>query len=299
MDRVCCCSWVKAMHSSRLQKRRLYQAGIAGLIIVAGGLALAQSESAPPPSKDPQSTTIEEQLKRRRSEEIAGAQAAARGRPSEARPEIGPGTDREPNEDDVRAAEQAMRKLAPNWWKRLDSAPSDAPWRARVLRGVVERYRDLQRNERRDPEQYKLEIRELELEDEILGLAPRVWHDKPGDGQNIEEIKNQLREKVGELTDIRIRSREMRLKRLSETLAVEQKRLETEKRERDKTVQKHFEAVVNRRPAPVFPGGPGNPGRPPRKERGGPDGADVFATPRSAPGEKPVNRPAPAPENEN
>jgi DNA repair exonuclease SbcCD ATPase subunit len=247
-------------------------------------MALAQTEPAPPPRPNDSRPTIEDQLKHRRAEEIAAAEAAARNRPPEARWEQGPGPDREPNEDDVRAAEQAMRKLAPNWWKRLDKVPQDAPWRPRMMRGAVERYRELQRTERRDPEQYKLDIRQLELEDEILGLAPRVWHDKAGGGQNIEELKSQLHEKVAQLTEVRIRSREARLKRLTETLAAEQKRLETEKRDRDKTVQKHFEAVLNRRPAPVFPGGPGNPGRPLRNQRNGPEGGDVFAVPPPPPG---------------
>jgi hypothetical protein len=186
-----------------------------------------------------------------------------------------------------------MRQHAPNWWRRFDNMPQGVPWRQRMMRAAVERHRELQRIERRDPEQHAREIEQLKLEDEVLGLAPRIWRESSaegGGGKGTEELKSELRQKLTRLADLRIQNREARLKRLADTLASEQRRLEAEKVKRDAVVERQYQDVLNRRLQQVFPGGgPGGPGGVPGERRGPrngppqPDGPDVLLGP---PGER-------------
>ena len=205
------------------------------------------------------------------------------GRPADVPPRPGGfGPDqREPSEAEFKAAADAMRKHAPNWWRRFENAPPGAPRRRLMMRAVVERHRELQRIEKRDPEQHAREIRQLELEDEILGLAPRLWRERDSAAGDFEEMKSRLREKVEQLIDLRIQNREARLERLTETLNAEKRRLEADKQARDKTVEQRYQAILNRKLEPVFPRGPGRPGggRTPRGDGGGPDGGAILAPP--------------------
>jgi hypothetical protein len=175
------------------------------------------------------------------------------------------------DEAEFRAASEMMRDHTPNGWFRFDKVPANAPWRPRLERSVVARYRELQRVRERDPEQYKREIQELELEDEILGLARRVA--RGVDGPETEDVKRQLRERVAGLHDLRVRNRETRLQRLAATLEGERKRLEKEKGERDQVVEKRYRALLERGGDGGFgpvPGGPGGAiAAPPREPRDG------------------------------
>jgi hypothetical protein len=201
-------------------------------------------------------------------------------RPPDGRPGFGPGPADpiEPSEAEFRDAEKAMRKHAPNWWRRFDNAPAGAPMHRRMMRAVIERHNELERIAQRDPEQHKREIKQLELEDDVLGLAQRIWRDREGSGGEVEALKTELHKKLGELVDLRLRNREARLQRLSDTLAAEKRRLEADQRNRDKTVDQRYEAALNRRLDQVFPGGRGPRGG---GVGGGPDGPAVLGPPPS------------------
>jgi hypothetical protein len=192
---------------------------------------------------------------------------------------------------DTEAAEAMLREHAPHMWSRLQHMPYDAPMRARLERQMMERARDLQRMQLRDAEQFKNEVEQLKLEDEVADLGRRVG--RRADASSAES--EALRTTIKKLVDVRIRNREARLARLANTLASEKEKLQADRDNRDKLVERQFQAVVNRRP---FGGGGGAPreGRPalasppgPRRGPGGPRGEgggpqpDVQASPDRSP----------------
>jgi hypothetical protein len=138
------------------------------------------------------------------------------------------------------------------------------------MRNVIARFRELQRIERRDPEQYKREVEQLKLEDDVLSLGRQLWRDPQR--ENAPELKQQLREAVGQLVELRIRNREARIARIAAMLDQERERLEVDKQNREAVAEKQYQAVLNGRPMPGMPPGPG--GGPPggRRGPGGPGG---------------------------
>lgn len=166
----------------------------------------------------------------------------------------------EVSEADWDAAADAMRPHAPNLVRRIERASKTGPMRNRMMRALVERHRELQRIQRRDEEQYKREIEQVVLEDEILGKSRELARQQ--DFASAYEVRVQLREMIGKLVDLRIRNREARLERLAGTVEAERKRLEEEKAGRERAIERQLSAVTKARG-----GGGGSPQRPP----GGPD----------------------------
>ena len=202
-------------------------------------------------------------------------------------------------ESDWLATIEAMRKHTPNAWHRFERMPPDGPGHVRMKRMLVDRHRQLQRVEQRDPELFKRELEQLELEDEILGIARQIWGAGP-DGNESKDLRNQLRDRVGRLVDLRIQNREARLKRLTETLENETRRLNDDKRDRDAVVERQFDAVLKGRgPIVGRPGrqGEGPPRGPLRRGEGRPGGRERLdgdgPDRRPAPGGRPVLPPLP------
>ena len=164
-------------------------------------------------------------------------------------------------ESEWRTAVEAMRTLAPNAVHRIERAPRNAPGRARMMRAMLDRYRELQRIQRRDPEQYKREVEQTELEDEILGAARRLARET--DTADAYEMRVQIRDMIGKLVDLRIRNREARLQRLAATVEAERKRLEQEKGNRERMIDRQFGVVTRAHGGGHRPGGPREPSAPP------------------------------------
>jgi hypothetical protein len=189
---------------------------------------------------------------------------------------------------DTEAAEALLREHAPNMWNRLQHMPYDAPMRGRLERQMMERARDLQRMQLRDAEQFKNEVEQFKLEDEVAELGRRVG--RRADASSAES--EALRTTIKKLVDVRIRNREARLARLANTLASEKEKLQADRDNRDKLVERQFQAVINRRPfggapregrpALASPPGPRRGAGGPRGEGGGPQ-PDVQASPDRSP----------------
>src|SRR5688572_26704374 len=267
---------MKRMPSSRctwlLRLAMLPPLGLAGVFVVA-------SAQEPPPSpsqpRGGQELTTEQRMRERREQERRGEAVV---RPTtDAIPHIDPPVlpppppllDRpDPNNPEWVSASETMKKHMPNWWRRFERLPPDAPWRPRAMKGIVERHRELQRVQQRDPEQYKREIEQIELEDEILGLARDARRE--ADEERGEELRKLLREKVSRLVDVRLRNREARIERLAEQIKAERGRLEEAKRDRDSMIERNLAAVLNRPEGnPLGGGGVGRPdfAAPPRPPR--------------------------------
>jgi hypothetical protein len=183
------------------------------------------------------------------------------------------------------AAEALLERYAPHTWKRLERMPADGPVRMKLQRQLMERARDLQRMEKRDPEQFKSEVEQVKLEDEVADLGRQVLRrgDSSSSSSDQDAIKKTLHESIEKLVDVRLRNRQARLDRLAKTLETEKDKLETDRDNRDKLVQRQFDTVVNGRRQPF--GQPGAPG----------EGRPAFAAPngpRRGPGaSRPGNEP--------
>ena len=169
----------------------------------------------------------------------------------------GPRNDREPpTEAEWQEARAAMQKLAPNAWANIRRrVPEDAPFRPEFVRGIVDRHRDLVRLKKRDKEQYEAEVAQLQLEDEILGIAQRL---REGEPPEADALKRELREKVGQLVELRFKNREARIAWLAKVLDRERGKLEQDRANKDRIVEKKYDAILNGRRGNSGPFG--NPG---------------------------------------
>jgi hypothetical protein len=196
----------------------------------------AEAESTAAPSADPASadSSVEERMRKRRAEAYAGAGVKADSAPDKG----------EPDEAEWSAAAAAMEAHTPNAIRRINRSSPNFPARARMMRALVDRHRELQRIKARDPEQYKRELEQTKLEDEILGASRRLARES--DMAGAYEIRVQIRDMVTKLVDLRIANREARLERLAETLEAERKRLAQDKENRAKAIERQLNVVTRR-----------------------------------------------------
>jgi hypothetical protein len=196
-------------------------------------------------------------------------------------------------------AEALLQEYAPHMWRRLQHLPPDGPLRTKLQRQMMERARDLQRMQQRDPEQFKSEVEQLKLEDEVADLGRQVIRRADPLSSEQETLKKTLRETIAKLVDVRIRNREARLDRLAKTLASEKDKLEVDRGNRDKLVQRQFDTVVNggggRRPFGP-PGGAGE-GRPAFGAPNGPRRGAGTSRPGNEPKAEVEASPARTPQN--
>jgi hypothetical protein len=212
------------------------------VITVAGRTATAAAAADNDDNKNDTSLEARESLMRRRRIQLLSTQPSSTA-----------------NESAV--AEALLEEYAPHMWKRLQHMPADGPMRAKLQRQMMERARDLRRMQQRDPEQFKNEVEQFKLEDEVADLGRQLMRraEPPPTGQ--EPLRTTLRETIAKLVDVRIRNREARLARLARTLENEKEKLEADRNNRDKLVQRQFDTVMNSRRPFGGPGGPGE-GRP-------------------------------------
>jgi hypothetical protein len=270
-------------NSRRDRAKRAGFAAAALWVAVAGATGFAQPLAAPQSQPQAGATveqgadnSVESRMRQRRRQMTSGQGATTQPSTDVSRAADGPRV----SEGEWEAASGAIKSHSPNVWERINRMPSDSPARIHMMRSLIDRHRDLQRIERRDPEQYKREFSQLELEDQILGVSRDIRRSAGEEEANA--LKPKLRELVGKLVDLRIANREARLKRLNETLTAERERLENDKRTRDDAVERHFGTALK------------GPGRPPRSGDGSPSRR------REGPGERqveggPSNRPEGAP----
>ena len=188
----------------------------------------------------------------------ADAGASQRGR--DGRPGRDRGRDRTPpTEAEWREAAETMKALAPLAWARFEAMPRQAPHRAKVMRRIVDRHQELARLKTDDPKRYEGEVEQLRVEDEILGLVIKF---RQAAGAEAASLERQLREKVGQLVDLRFRNREARIDRLARSLEDERRRFEADKKNREQIIERRFKGVIN---GPMgrrgFSGDPGRGGR--------------------------------------
>lgn len=251
-------------NSQRIAVKRV--GGTAALLWLAVTGAVVYTQSIAAPQSQPQTGAAAQQgseddsvtrTRERREKPVAGEQAATQPTNVEVSRFV---QGWRVSEGEWEAASKRIKSHSPNVWARMDRMPSDSPARMNMMRSLIERHRDLERVERRDPEQYKRELAQIEIEDQIVGIAREAR--QASSESEADALKQKLRNLVEKLVDLRFANREARLKRLSDTLAAERERLEADKRARDAAVERHFGSALK------GAGRPPREGPPPRRREG-------------------------------
>jgi len=113
-----------------------------------------------------------------------------------------------------------------------------------------------------------LKLRQVKLEDDIFGIKKRLDAVPEGLANKKNELQEELRRKVTELVEARIKERTDRIEHLEGLLKVEKVKLETDLKQKDKLIESRYQEVLaaNDLAAQHRPKAP-NAERPPRPVR--------------------------------
>jgi hypothetical protein len=141
--------------------------------------------------------------------------------------------------DEWPAAQAFFQEHSPLRWRALAMLRPDSNARLKIQNYITNRYRILMEQEKRDPEMYALQVKELELEDQMFGLTSRRHHlENP-------ELQEQLHKKAGELVDTRLSIRQLRITRLEKAIELAKSRLEKDKEQRDELVERELRQATH------------------------------------------------------
>jgi hypothetical protein len=163
--------------------------------------------------------------------------------------------------NDWPAAEAFIKEHSPRRWAALESLQPDSNARPKIQAYITERYRSLMDEKKKDPAMYKLELKELELEDQIFGLVS--GHHRRRDDDAFEA---QLRKETASLVDTRLAMRKLRITRLEKAVNLAKARLDKDEQRRDQLVEKEMRTATkhafplrHREDGPATPHEPRNP----------------------------------------
>lgn len=145
-----------------------------------------------------------------------------------------------PSQQEVQDTVNFFRDHAPNRYALFEQLDEGRP-RFRVLRVMVNRFRQVQRFKDNDPELYNLAVKQFELQDEAFGMIRNV----AGPGNPDAETLSKLRDKVRELAQLGLKEREKRVERLEKMLAEEKTRLDADKADPDALVDRQLRQIRN------------------------------------------------------
>ncbi len=145
----------------------------------------------------------------------------------------------QPSEEDMVEILAFMRVHSPNRVKAMESLPEESAARRGVMAFVVARYRALQALKDEDAQLYGLNVKQVEIEDELYGLlAPaRAVGDR-------EKIRERIHDAVKRQIDTNLAERERRLNRLRESLQREERKLDTDRAQIDELTDARTNALV-------------------------------------------------------
>lgn len=178
--------------------------------------------------------------------------------------------------DDLSEAEKTVildfiKKHSPQRWKAYEDI-SNPDFKARVERMMVMRNRAvLAAQNRGEAELFNLLVARVEAEDEAWALS-RTVRDKP-DGEEAAAARETLHAIAQRLVDLELAEREIRIARLREMVARQERNLEDDKKDPSKAVEARYNELLTGEgrsrpmggpPGGPFPGRPGDaPGMPP------------------------------------
>lgn len=150
----------------------------------------------------------------------------------------------QPSEEDVAETMTFMREHSPNRVKAMENLPEEGAAQRRVLPFMVARYRALQAVKDEDPQLYDLNVKQIEIEDELYGLvasARRI-------GER-EKLHDRIRAVVKRQEETNFAEREHRLNRLRESLRREEKKLADDRAQIDGLADSRTGELIQQGPA--------------------------------------------------
>ncbi len=162
------------------------------------------------------------------------------GEPGAARlPVRVPGRGAQLTDEDVQDVMVFMRVHSPNRVRAMEGLPEDSSARRGVMAFVVARYRALQAVKDEDPQLYDLNVKQVEIEDELYGLLAPVR--TVGDR---EKLRDRIRDAVKRQMETNLAEREHRLNRLRESVQREERRLDSDRSQLDQLTDTRTNALI-------------------------------------------------------
>jgi hypothetical protein len=203
--------------------------GMGLIFVLAGSLSVAASAKSAPTTA-PAPTTVPAHAP---TTADVHAQAPKVSHPQTPTPPSTSKTDEWP------AAQAFFEAHSPRRWRALESLRPESNARLKIQNYITNRYRSLKEQEKKDPEMYKLQVKELELEDQIFGQASRRHH------QDNPEFQEQLKKEAAELVDTRLGIRQLRITRLEKAVDQAKSRLEKDKQQRDQLIEREIRQATH------------------------------------------------------
>jgi hypothetical protein len=172
------------------------------------------------------------------------------------------------SQDDIKKAREFMQTYSPERYKALQEIMRPEVKNA-IEEGTTRMYLSYQRLQTTDPDLYQVVLSRVKVEDKVFGLVSQL-NKAGGDPGNKpldrKSVKTELRDAVSQLVELNLTERDLRLKRLAETLKEQQAALEKDKdpANREQLINDRLDAVMKERQSfgPGRSHGRGNQGRP-------------------------------------
>ncbi len=140
-----------------------------------------------------------------------------------------PMNDPEPTDEQWNEAAEFMKNKSPKRWEAFAAMPEDR--RDMLRRMIYRRYEGLRSLEKSDAEMYQLKMQQMQVDDELFGLAAAL---RNADDQ--EGVAEKLNKRVADKVDLELKERELRLKSM-------QKALDDDRSHKDELIKKRLEQV--------------------------------------------------------
>lgn len=231
------------------------------VLFESGGAAIAKASGAAPPNAATQATHPSREQRddsgrrsgQERSDRPEGDRGGSDG-PSRGGPPRGMWTD--PTQEQWEEALTFLRENSPrrmelfdkalDEWRRQQQGPITQAELPRSIRGararIFGRVQMLRMIERGDPELYDLALQQFRLEDQIIGALHDAREARSGgDEARATEASQRAQEAVGRYAEGTILEREQRIKRMREELAREEQRLQEDRNQMERLVERLLE----------------------------------------------------------
>jgi hypothetical protein len=139
-----------------------------------------------------------------------------------------------------------MKEHSPERFKALSNLPEGRA-RTSLVALATRNYRNLLRMRNEQPDVAQLMMDRVELEDQIFKLANQLKSAKNQADRQSDTDKKLLQQKIGELLDMNIKERQLRISKLEKTLQNEQTQLAEDSKNRDELIERRLHVFLDGR----------------------------------------------------
>jgi hypothetical protein len=146
-------------------------------------------------------------------------------------------------EEEEKSALDFAKQIAPKRYEKmmeLKSKNSFKYWK--MFTGLIKKYRFLERLKEKDPENYDRRIKEIKLEEKVHELIENFK--KSTNDSEKKKIKDELKNILNEIFDIRQANREADVKRIEKDLKELKDNISQRKNNKDKIIDKHLQDIL-------------------------------------------------------